>query len=51
VHGAFYAATIQIGGRILEKETLEPARQHAREGKAATTQAREFVREEVEHIL
>jgi len=33
-----------------EKKTLERARQDEREGKAPTTQAGEFVREEIEHI-
>ena len=33
-----------------EKETLERARQDKREGKSASTQAGEFVREEIEHI-
>jgi hypothetical protein len=33
-----------------EKETLERARRDAREGKAPSTQAGEFVREEMEHI-
>src|SRR5215467_13111508 len=33
-----------------EKETLERARRDKREGKAASTQAGEFVREEMEHI-
>jgi hypothetical protein len=33
-----------------EKKTLERARQDKREGKAATTQAGEFVREEMDHI-
>lgn len=33
-----------------EKRTLERARQAKREGKAPTTQAGEFVREEMEHI-
>ena len=33
-----------------EKKTIEAARQDAREGKAPTTQAGEFVREEIEHI-
>jgi hypothetical protein len=33
-----------------EKATLERARQDKREGKAATTQAGEFVREEMHHI-
>jgi hypothetical protein len=33
-----------------EKETRNRARQDAREGKSASTQAGEFVREEMEHI-
>jgi hypothetical protein len=33
-----------------EKETLERAETDKREGKAASTQAGEFVREEIEHI-
>src|SRR5947209_14029707 len=33
-----------------EQETIERAREDKREGKAATTQAGEFVREEVHHI-
>ena len=33
-----------------EKKTIERARRDAREGKAPTTQAGEFVREEFEHI-
>jgi hypothetical protein len=33
-----------------EKETVRRARQDAREGKAPTTQAGEFVREEIEHV-
>lgn len=33
-----------------EKETLERARKDKREGKAASTQAGEFVHEEIEHI-
>src|SRR5579884_3863810 len=33
-----------------EKETIRRARQDAREGKAPTTQAGEFVREEIEHV-
>jgi uncharacterized protein DUF6496 len=33
-----------------EKETLERAAKDKREGKAASTQAGEFVREEIEHI-
>jgi hypothetical protein len=33
-----------------EKETVERAQQDAREGKSASTQAGEFVREEIHHI-
>ena len=33
-----------------EKETLERARQDKREGKSPSTQAGEFVREEIEHV-
>lgn len=33
-----------------EKETIERAREDAREGKSASTQAGEFVREEMHHI-
>lgn len=33
-----------------EKQTIERARKDKREGKAATTQAGEFVREEMDHI-
>src|SRR5688572_4507585 len=33
-----------------EKETLERARKDAREGKSPSTQAGEFVREEIHHI-
>ena len=33
-----------------EKETLERAREDAREGKSPSTQAGEFVREEIHHI-
>src|SRR5260221_10693692 len=33
-----------------EKETIEKARQDKREGKAPSTQAGEFVHEEIEHV-
>lgn len=33
-----------------EKKTMERARQDAREGKAPSTQAGEFVREEIDHV-
>src|SRR5438445_13447920 len=36
--------------RMPEQRTLERARQDRRQGKAASTQAGEFVREEMEHI-
>src|SRR5437588_4678554 len=35
---------------VPEPETLERAEQDKREGKAASTQAGEFVREEIEHV-
>jgi hypothetical protein len=35
---------------MAEKESIEKARRDAREGKAPSTQAGEFVREEIEHI-
>jgi Family of unknown function (DUF6496) len=35
---------------MLEKETIERAREDAREGKAPSTQAGEFVREEIHHV-
>jgi Family of unknown function (DUF6496) len=35
---------------VPEKETLERAERDAREGKSPSTQAGEFVREEIEHI-
>jgi hypothetical protein len=35
---------------VPEKETLERARKDEREGKAPSTQAGEFVREEIDHI-
>src|SRR5688500_12544186 len=39
------------GGRAMpEKETLKRARQDKRAGKAPTTQAGEFVREEIHHV-
>jgi hypothetical protein len=38
------------GNAMPEQETIKRARQDKREGKAATTQAGEFVREEIHHI-
>src|SRR6266849_2667910 len=39
-----------IGGSMPEKKTLEQAHKDARQGKAPSTQAGEFVKEEIEHI-
>ena len=36
--------------KMPEKETLKRAKQDKKEGKAASTQAGEFVREEIEHV-
>src|SRR3954454_3758679 len=38
------------GGPMPERETIERAREDAREGKSPSTQAGEFVREEIHHI-
>ena len=38
------------GAKVPEQETLKRARRDKRQGKAATTQAGEFVREEMHHI-
>ena len=38
------------GGRLPEKETIERAQEDAREGKAPSTPAGEFVREEIHHV-
>src|SRR3954451_8633482 len=38
------------GGPMPEPETIERAREDAREGKSPSTQAGEFVREEMEHL-
>src|SRR5438132_4597975 len=40
----------QRGGFMPERETIERAREDAREGKSPSTQAGEFVREEMHHI-
>jgi Family of unknown function (DUF6496) len=39
-----------LGGTMPEQQTLERAREDAREGKSPSTQAGEFVREEMDHI-
>jgi hypothetical protein len=43
---------VKINGRCImpEKQTLRRARKAKREGKAPSTQAGEFVREEIEHV-
>ena len=41
---------LKRGNTMPEKETLERAREDAREGKSPSTQAGEFVREEMHHI-
>jgi hypothetical protein len=46
---AIYASYFQEGG-MPEKETIERAKRDKAEGKAPTTQAGEFVREEIEHV-
>jgi hypothetical protein len=38
------------GVKMPEKETMERAKKDKREGKAASTQAGEFVREAIEHV-
>src|SRR5919106_6949102 len=39
-----------MGDRVPEQETLERAREAKSEGKAPSTQAGEFVREEIHHV-
>jgi hypothetical protein len=50
--GATYASdAVSKGGRLVpERETLRRARRDKRQGKAPSTQAGEFVREEIDHI-
>lgn len=48
--GNGYAFTIGGGGAMPEKSTLQRARRDRRQGKAPSTQAGEFVREEIHHI-
>lgn len=40
----------QTGGTMPEKDTIERAHQDEQEGKLPSTQAGEFVREEIHHI-
>jgi len=42
--------SVQEGSVMPEKETIEHAQQDAREGKSPSTQAGEFVREEMHHV-
>src|SRR6266478_2395272 len=42
--------SIEVSLLRLEEETIERAREDKREGKSSSTQAGEFVREEMEHI-
>src|SRR4029077_1660169 len=42
--------SLDKGGFMPERETIERAREDAREGKSPSTQAGEFVREEMHHI-
>lgn len=45
-----FGPTIKGGDLMPERKTLERARKDKREGKAPSTQAGEFVREEIEHV-
>jgi Family of unknown function (DUF6496) len=48
---ALYAPSNKtLGGPMPEKETIERAQEDAREGKSPSTQAGEFVREEIHHV-
>src|SRR5262249_24249855 len=47
---ALFVCRVQRGGEMPEKETIERAREDEREGKSPSTQAGEFVREEMDHI-
>jgi hypothetical protein len=46
----FSTSSLEWEGRMAERETMERAREDAREGKSPSTQAGEFVREEIDHI-
>src|SRR6201997_608825 len=47
---SFSDSNLRWEGRMPEKETIERAQEDAREGKSPSTQAGEFVREEMDHI-
>src|SRR5947199_6615716 len=50
-HGCSLYSVLSAGaGTIPEKKTVERAREDARQGKAPSTQAGEFVREEIHHV-
>ncbi len=50
-HREQYIGSLPATTRVMaKKKTIQQARKDAREGKAPTTQAGEFVREEMEHI-
>src|ERR1700750_2422594 len=49
VRGTYSRADKQ-GAHMPEKETIERAHEDEREGKSASTQAGEFVREEIHHL-
>src|ERR1700755_3415157 len=48
--GAAYASAVAGDQLVPDPKTIQRARKDAREGKAASTQAGEFVREEMDHI-
>jgi hypothetical protein len=50
VSGFTQVGTSYAGGMVPEAETIERAKEDAREGKSPSTQAGEFVREEMHHI-
>lgn len=49
-HGGFAPPVAGVKRIMPEKETIRRARKDAEEGKAPSTQAGEFVREEIEHV-
>src|SRR5881398_2786659 len=50
-HGCSLYSVLSAGaGTMPEKKTVERAREDARQGKAPSTQAGEFVREEIHHV-
>src|ERR1019366_8697742 len=50
-HQGSAIASVRAGRSVMpEKETMDRAKQDAREGKSPSTQAGEFVHEEIEHV-